>query len=46
LVLGYDSTRKFIKTELEEIFEGMSLKVDIKEDLAKLRVRVTKDLNR
>ncbi|KAF5429211.1 hypothetical protein C5S39_09210, partial [Candidatus Methanophagaceae archaeon] len=33
-------------TELEDIFEGMGLKVDIKEDLAKLRVRVLKDLNR
>jgi hypothetical protein len=43
LVFGPDITRKFIKTELEEIFRGMSLKVDIKEDLAKLRVRVLQD---
>jgi len=46
LVLGSDIARRFIKTELEEIFEGMDFKVEIKEDLAKLRVRVTKDLNR
>jgi hypothetical protein len=45
-VLGQDITRKFIKTELEEIFGGMGLKVEIKEDLAKLRVRVLQDLNR
>jgi len=46
LVLGPDITRRFIKTELEEIFGGMGLKVEIKEDLAKLRVRVLHDLNR
>lgn len=46
LVFGPDITRKFIKTELEEIFGGMGLKVEIKEDLAKLRVRVLHDLNR
>ncbi len=46
LILGPDVTRKFIKTELEEIFGGMGLKVDIKEDLAKLRVRVLQDVNR
>ncbi|HID19662.1 MAG TPA: CopG family transcriptional regulator [Methanophagales archaeon] len=46
LVLGHDITRKFIKTELEEIFVGMGIKMDIKEDLAKLRVRVLQDLNR
>ncbi len=46
LVLGPDITRRFIKTELEEIFGGMGLKVEIKEDLAKLRVRVLQDLNR
>ena len=46
LVLGPDITREFVKTELEEIFGGMGFKVDIKEDLAKLRVRVLQDLNR
>jgi len=46
LVLGSDIAKRFIKTELEEIFEGMGFKVNIKEDLAKLRVRVSKDLNR
>ncbi len=43
LVLGPDITREFVKTELEEIFGGMGLKVEIKEDLAKLRVRVLQD---
>ena len=38
--------KKFVKTELEEIFAGMGLKVEIKEDLAKLRVKVLQDLNR
>jgi len=46
LVLGPDITRQFIKTELEQIFGEMGLKVDIKENLAKLRVRVLQDLNR
>ena len=44
--MGSDVPKKFVKTELEEIFGRMGFKVDIKEDLAKLRVRVTKDLNR
>ncbi len=46
LVLGSDVPKKFVKTELEEIFAGMGLKVEIKEDLAKLRVKVLQDLNR
>jgi len=46
LVLGPDITREFVKTALEEIFGGMDFKVDIKEDLAKLRVNVLQDLNR
>jgi hypothetical protein len=46
LVLGPDVTRKFIKTELEEIFGGMGFKVDIKEDFAKLRVKVLRDLQK
>ncbi len=45
IVLGPDITREFVKTELEEIFAGMGLKVEIKEDLAKLRVRVLHDLD-
>ena len=46
IVLGPDITRRFIKTELEEIFRRMGFKVEIKEDLAKLRVKVMQDLNR
>jgi len=40
LVLGSDAPKQFLKTELEEIFEGMGFKVEIKEDFLKLRVRV------
>lgn len=40
LVLGSDVPKKFIKTELEEIFAGMGFQVEIKEDFAKLRVKV------
>jgi len=43
LVLGPDVTREFVKTELAEIFGRMGLKVEIKEDLAKLRVRILQD---
>lgn len=39
LVLNSDITKKFVKTFIEEVFEGMGLKVEIKEDLAKLRVK-------
>ncbi len=40
LVLGSDAPKKFLKTELEEIFEGMGFKVEIKEGLLKLRISV------
>ncbi len=40
LVLGSDVPKQFIRTELEEIFTGMDFQVDIKEDIAKLRVKV------
>ena len=43
LVLGSDVPKKFIKTELEEIFTGMGFQVEIKEDFAKLRVKVLHD---
>jgi hypothetical protein len=33
-----------VKTELEEIFAGMGFIVEIKEDFAKLRVKVIHDL--
>ena len=44
LVLGSDVPKKFVKTELEEIFSGMGFQVEIKEDFAKLRVKVLQDL--
>lgn len=40
LVLGSDVPKQFVKTELEEIFGGMGFQVEIKEDFAKLRVKV------
>ncbi len=40
LVLGSDVPKKFVKTELEEIFACMGFHVDIKEDFAKIRVKV------
>ncbi len=40
LVLGSDVPKKFVKTELEEIFGGMGFRVEIKEDFSKLRVKV------
>jgi len=46
LVLGSDVPKKFVKTELEEIFRGMGFHVEIKEDFSKLRVKVLQDLNR
>jgi predicted transcriptional regulator len=39
LVLNSNITKKFVKTFIEEVFEGMGLKVEIKDDLAKLRVK-------
>jgi hypothetical protein len=32
--------KKFVKTELEEIFGGMGFQVEIKEDFTKLRLKV------
>lgn len=43
LVLGSDIPKKFVKTELEEIFTGMGFRVEIKEDFTKLRVKVLQD---
>jgi len=40
LVLGSDVPKKFVKTELAEILGGMGFLVEIKEDFAKLRVKV------
>lgn len=44
LILGSDLSKKFVRTELEEIFKGMGLGVEIKEDFAKLRAKVMQDL--
>ncbi|HID20106.1 MAG TPA: CopG family transcriptional regulator, partial [Methanophagales archaeon] len=44
LVLGSDMPKKFVKTELEEIFDGMGFQVEIKEDFSKLRVKVLQEL--
>jgi hypothetical protein len=44
LILGSDVTKKFVKTELEEIFRGMGLQVEVKEDFSKLRVKIVHDL--
>ena len=38
LLLGSDISKNFIKTLLEEIFNGMGIKADIKEGFAKLRI--------
>jgi hypothetical protein len=40
LLLGYDIPKKFVKTELLDIFSKMGIKVDIKEDFSKLRIKV------
>lgn len=40
LVLSSDVLKNFVKTLLEETFCGMGFQVDIKEDLAKLRLKV------
>ena len=42
LVLGHDVAKNFVKTELEEIFRGMDVKVEVKEDFSKLRLKVIK----
>ena len=44
LIFGSDLPKKFVKTELEEIFKGMGFMVEIKEDFSKLRVKVVHDL--
>ena len=39
LVLNHESTKKFVKMFLEEVFRNMGLNVEIREDLMKLRLR-------
>ena len=43
LLLSSDVLKKFVKTLLEETFSGMGFKVDIREDIAKLRVKVLQE---
>jgi hypothetical protein len=35
-----ETTKKFVKTFLEEVFAGLGFKTEIKEDFAKLRVKI------
>jgi hypothetical protein len=44
LIFGSDLPKKFVKTELDEIFRGMGFMVEIKEDFSKLRIKVVHDL--
>jgi len=40
LILYSEATKSFVKTQLEDVLEGMGYKVELKEDLSKLRLRV------
>ncbi|GBE18819.1 MAG TPA: CopG family transcriptional regulator [Euryarchaeota archaeon] len=40
LILYSDVTKKFVTTLIEDVLRGMGFKVEIKEDLAKLRLKV------
>jgi len=40
LIFGNDLTKDFVRTFLEEVFAGLEIKAEIKEDLTKLRVRL------
>ncbi|WP_456369683.1 CopG family transcriptional regulator [Geoglobus sp.] len=42
LVLGNDEVKEFVRKFLEGVFEGMGVKVEIKEEIAKLRVKIQK----
>jgi hypothetical protein len=42
LILYSDITKKFVRTMIEDVLVGMGYKVEIKEDLAKLRLKVLK----
>jgi hypothetical protein len=44
LIFGSNLSKKFVRTELEEIFKGMGFIVEIKEDFSKLRVKIIHDL--
>lgn len=40
LILGYDVPKKFIITEIEDIFSKMGSRAEIREDLSKIRVKI------
>ena len=40
LILGYDVPKKFIRTELQDIFSRMGRRAEIREDLSKIRVKI------
>ncbi|HPJ29792.1 MAG TPA: ribbon-helix-helix protein, CopG family [Methanothrix sp.] len=40
LILGYDIPKKFVKTELEDIFSRMGRRVELREDLSKIRIKI------
>lgn len=42
LLLGSEVTKKFVRRLVEDFFQSMGFKIEIKEDLAKLRVKVIK----
>lgn len=41
LILASEAPKEFVKTFLEGVFAGMGFKAEVKENLAKLRVKVT-----
>ncbi len=43
LVFGSDEVKEFVRKFLEGVFEGMKIKAEIKEELAKLRVKPLRD---
>ncbi|HID42545.1 MAG TPA: ribbon-helix-helix protein, CopG family [Archaeoglobaceae archaeon] len=40
LIFGNDLTKEFIRAFLEEVFEGLGMRTDVKEDLTKLRIKL------
>jgi hypothetical protein len=40
LIFGNDLTKEFIRPFLEEVFEGLGIKAEVKEDLTKLRIKL------
>lgn len=40
LILLSDITKRFVRTMVQDVLEGMGYKIEIKEDLAKLRLKV------